>query len=1123
MDQVEMQGKAVEALKLFNNTITTSRLYPPEAPQVANAVDRGFIGVKKFVEQYNTLEFLVKEDSFYLGGSVLTQEILQSFTNLIVYRQLRLLGLTRLVVDMNLDRFAFDQLLLVFTASAEKIKNAGGGLSFVTSLGLASYFSHVVSVDGEGAESKKNGTGERAKQSVTVRPELVACLLGKDQRPLVVEELRKKMKDPALATQIMASGIGKILQGIRKKNTIFATPFFPRLLNNGEVLLDKTRIPEVASGLASFLDGSLKETALTVLLCQEYPEGFGAAVYENLIRSLSMERFGRVIVIFREQIAKARADKEDPGQVQFLDQAFHRLISGEKGKHFLSTEKVKTIIKDGEKDRKKKRLEAGITGLVAGNLEVLEREELLDHLPRSMGQLIRGANKAYVPKILANMIAYLSEVSGSERENVVESIIGICGRLLEAGAFEQVDVLTDRLMVEARNNISNELLFEKNIAVLHTLMQSYWGRQEDEKSDRILKFFYQMRSGKLSKPAPFKQIAGKIQDSNIDRAELPGLLTQCLAAPRDKQLTERLILQGPVVIRFLVEALIQADNSDDRIKIIDMLSNVGTFLPGIIHERLPAHMPWFGKRNLIRLLAEIGSEKDVEGVVPYLRHSDFRVQREAFFCIYKIGGRQRKELFLSVLHQTSEMMKILIVEAFGDFCDREVALQLDTVLTDHSHFSDANCEKLLLVLVETLGRCHCSEAQKTLMTFVQGKGQRVNRHVSDRVWVAAEKAINYLEEALKETRKKHLQANQLRKNALKQAAKLSKIAADQNIITGLPQEQVVRNLLASDDKDGAAEQLVELIEKTARLRNFMQAEKLKEWLIDIDGSGLNTIIAAGEIIDRERRQGVSQGHLDIWNSLYDVLSSEEFEELFSSFIHKTYGPGESVVSQGALQSALFFINAGKVKLFFQEQGSEVLVKTMEKGEIFGAGVFFDASIWTLSVSSIGSTDISVLRFDRLQRWKEKFPELEGKLKKFCAEYEGIDAILAQAESDRRVHQRMKVGGQITVVLLDSKGRRLGGPQEVELLDISMGGVSYRVETPQTKKDNVRHLLGQRVQVELPGVKPGDDKIIFLGDVIAARKLVDGAEFSLHVKFNQLLDTTLLENMIRVFGADSQKS
>ena len=176
MNQIELLGKSIEALKSFNNTIVTTRLYPPEAPQVVTALDRGYKGVKLYLRLYGDLEYSLKGKNPYLCGQPLTQEILNSFSNLVVYRQLLLLGLSKLVISSEMDRFAFGQLISVFNASVEKIKNEGGGLEYITSLGLASFFPEAI---GESVETtaKENHTGIlQPKNQVKVRPEMVACL-----------------------------------------------------------------------------------------------------------------------------------------------------------------------------------------------------------------------------------------------------------------------------------------------------------------------------------------------------------------------------------------------------------------------------------------------------------------------------------------------------------------------------------------------------------------------------------------------------------------------------------------------------------------------------------------------------------------------------------------------------------------------------------------------------------------------------------------------------------------------------------------------------------------------------------------------------------------------------------
>ncbi len=82
MKRNELQDKGVEVLKSFNNSISTSRLYPPEAPQVTAAVDRGYKSIKAFLRQYKQLQFSLVDDHPYLCGTLIQQDTLDSFPNL---------------------------------------------------------------------------------------------------------------------------------------------------------------------------------------------------------------------------------------------------------------------------------------------------------------------------------------------------------------------------------------------------------------------------------------------------------------------------------------------------------------------------------------------------------------------------------------------------------------------------------------------------------------------------------------------------------------------------------------------------------------------------------------------------------------------------------------------------------------------------------------------------------------------------------------------------------------------------------------------------------------------------------------------------------------------------------
>jgi CRP-like cAMP-binding protein len=674
-------------------------------------------------------------------------------------------------------------------------------------------------------------------------------------------------------------------------------------------------------------------------------------------------------------------------------------------------------------------------------------------------------------------------------------------------------------MEEVRKAGYEEAVLEKAFALLQQVMQKSWQEGENDRGDAILNLFHQIRSGQSSFAPAIKAIVAKVQDKGIHRAYLPRLLAQCLAAPHDERLSYRLILQGPVALRFLVESLINAGDAPARIKIIDLLTCNPHFLPAVIHERLQEHMPWYGKRNLIKLLGETGTEEDTENILPYLRHEDFRVQRETFLTLYKIGGRNRKQFLLRALEEAAEPIKVQAVAALANFRDAEVIGKMVDLLASHEQFSEQNRNDLLLQLMETLGRCPSPVAYKGVSAFLQTRGQRATKKISEQVWSAAEKALKFLHNELQETRKKHIQASQLRKNALKQAAKMSKTAVTQRVITGLPQEQVVRSLLARGDKEAAGENLLELIERAARLHNFVQAEKLREWLIDIDSSALGGIVLAAEIIDREKIAAIDKGHLEIWNGLYDILTTEEFSAVYHALKHKTYESEEIIVNQGALQGSLFFINSGKVKLYFGEQGNEILVDTMEKGQIVGEAAFFEASVWTISVAAVSRSEISVLKLDALQQWAEDFPGLGGKLQDFCKKFERIEDFIKRTANDRRQHKRYRIVGKATTTLLDERGRSIGTGFVAELFDISAGGLSCLLRISQ--KENARLLLGRKMLVQLPeGIKTTEG-ITLVGNILAVKSIYAvEKDYSLHMKFDTVLDRQQLHELVTIMREES---
>ncbi len=1119
MSQIEPQKDGIEALRSFNNAIVTSRLYPPAAPQVASAVELGYKALRQFLTRYGKLEVSLKNRQPFLGRFPLEEETLSSFSNLIVYRQMESLGVNRLLIDSSMDKFAFGQIISIFNAKINKIHKEGGGIEYITSLGLSSYFPEPgPSVTRETAVPVEHGS--TPKKVFKVQSELLAYLFGKDNSLDVREKLVSSFENEDGAVDLLTAGIGYILRELQTKKMMCRSDLFPQILKRSEEFIAHEDRSYVASGLGNVLVDNLRSPALSVLMLQEYPEGFGQNLYDAQLALLNTETLGSIILLLQDQLAKINLKEGDQSPMaQVIKRVLLRLMNTEKGKQFVSSEKAKRLLHEGEQERKKQRIQAGIKGIMQGNVSNLQSAELLEHLPGVVSQIAHSADHSHLETLLQKLVNQLDTGETTDRTQLINSLILISENFVSENEWNYADPLLHRLFKWIRETERSDRLFERAVILLERAMQHYWQNGDEARGDAILSLFHQIRSGTLRKSSISRDIAGHAQDRGIQRSSLPELLNKCFLDPRNDVLSNRLIWQGPVASRFLVESLIEAQDFEHRFKIIDLLTSSDQFVAEIVLERINEHMAWSGKSNLLKLLAETGGEKDGEAVLPYLTHEDFRVQREAFLCLYKIAGKRRKKLLLMALDDSSELIKIEIISALVRFCDPEVTGHLVKLLAEHENFSEKNRNSLLVQLLETLSGCSSPAAVKAVQGFLKNRGRRSTRKISDIVWAEAEKAINILENDQKKDKKWHVQASQLRKNAIRQAVKRGKTSPGQRIITGLAEEQAIRMLLGRGEEEQARKQLVELIAHTTQTRNFVQAEKLREWLIDINETALGDIIRAAEIISH-RKDVIDKTHLEIWSKLYEFLTTDEFNSLYHSLQHKKYENEEIVVHQGALQTSLYLINSGKVKLFFRDKGNRVLVKTLGKGEIIGAGSFFDASVWTISVASVGITDISLLRLEKMRQWREDFPGLEQKLRDFCLRFESIEDILSRSARDRRKHERHKISGRVDTLLLDNSGQTTGVSSEVDLFDISHGGVSYWLEI--LKKENARLILGRKVKIMMPFGDDDGQIVGITGDILAVKENHDsGNEYSVHVKFETAISSLQFNEILLAIQGQSE--
>ncbi|MDW7773456.1 MAG: cyclic nucleotide-binding domain-containing protein [Desulfobulbaceae bacterium] len=325
-------------------------------------------------------------------------------------------------------------------------------------------------------------------------------------------------------------------------------------------------------------------------------------------------------------------------------------------------------------------------------------------------------------------------------------------------------------------------------------------------------------------------------------------------------------------------------------------------------------------------------------------------------------------------------------------------------------------------------------------------------------------------------------------------------------------EEQIFHLVGTGNRDEAKRQLFELIVSCARKRDFTNAERLRERMYEIDSMALMEIIRSGEIIEEEKSGSIDKDLLQIWAGLLKILSPEEFNALCLATEVRDLATEECFVTQGAKNDELFFINRGSIRVsYFQTgngNGKEIFLENLSSGEIAGEN-FFDATIWTVSLTAVEPTQIAILKRENLVQLEQRNPGIESKLRDYYNRSLDISALVNKRGIDRRSHKRHRIERKIQIQIVGNNDRVLTTFRG-EMDDISQGGLSFTVRI--NRKENSRFLLGRNIRGILPLNLGGEQKI---SGLISGVQLCDPVrnDYSVHVKFDRILEPHTLRTIL----------
>jgi len=287
--------------------------------------------------------------------------------------------------------------------------------------------------------------------------------------------------------------------------------------------------------------------------------------------------------------------------------------------------------------------------------------------------------------------------------------------------------------------------------------------------------------------------------------------------------------------------------------------------------------------------------------------------------------------------------------------------------------------------------------------------------------------------------------------------------------------------------------------------NFSKAEQIRGALIQKFPSSVQEIVRSGEIIEQRKTAAINPEKIRPWADLFDQFTPSEAAAFYFALKEFVVKPNQPVFQQGNCDNRLYFIRTGqlKVKYFNYELRKNMGLAIVRGGDIVGIETFFTLTNHTTSLVAVEEAKILYLEKSAYQRLVTDYHGIESRLFHYC-ESKHIQYHQKLPENPgRRAHQRYKTEMAATIWRIDQNGRpegKLGGGQ---IVDISAGGLGYRVKN--LKIGEAACLHNSRIQIDTSYMKYGFSYELKKVGTVVSLKFDPFGECSVHVQFDEPMD------------------
>lgn len=683
----DIQKKAVDAMIMVNAAIRNLRLYPATSDSTRLSIDKAFHAISDSIHEA-PLVFSETERSLFICEQPLPEKE-QKKPQVAAFLEILLnFGIKSLEFNNGLTRDEFVALLEVFCDKPEHVVSKGGIQKVLEGKGLTHIQLVQASTDVSQQKSKSGGAG---------------------------------------------GGSGRV---------IVKEAVLPMIYMLDEIL-DTENKEKISKHLAKSIVNREDEILLMVL--SHALEGeFSIKLFHHLIAEMDDDKFEKLLLEIKKIYETGSTDGKSAYDPESMKTAYKNMLSTEKGKQLQARIKEKIAREKAEKERQQNQIKTGLNNLLKGETEPLADPVIRDALPSTIDQFFEK-DKSKTAEILIEKVGNCLSCQKPEEKNGAAVVLAQIGEKLVAR--EQTQIIK-RISNQIIQFLETEKVFspeyEKISRLLAHPVRSMVVNHETKDYKPILNVFNLIASGVSGHDVACQELMSNILKEVIPSEILDSMIKEFSTNENNmrKEAGQNLVEFGGPAVNRLLEILKTSEDRQERSRILQIIGEMKPSALPALKREIQLGEPWYYMRNLVLLFGKVGSEDDLEIIMPFLNHKDYRVQRETLGSIYNIGGNYREDILLSNLRQVDDRLKIDIVGMLGAL-DSEMAIPIFLEMLNSRKIKDELAEKICIAL----GTIRATQAIPVLSDIIEQKKKGLlstTRSYGEKVKTAAANALSLI-------------------------------------------------------------------------------------------------------------------------------------------------------------------------------------------------------------------------------------------------------------------------------------------------------------------------------------------------------------------------------------------